>query len=245
MKTRVVFAALLVSVSLGVSVALYAVGRQAQHGVIAEPQVKVPPTKKSPQPEQLMTLHDVPETVDNAPIRIYRIGHNGPGNPTMFPGSSGKRWQLTDTTEQSLAITTVGVWAGHGNYGSLPFLGSIPAGPGDSIQLDFTNAGMDHHVVTIRQDEFVAGATREPLWLQNDDFAFEQQSGAAHHLKLDAANDAKYTLNSVRVNNATICVRTGAGNTVPATCGYTNDNGWKVQIKICSVAFLCLPAPQQ
>jgi len=244
MKTRIGLLAVLVT--LGVGVALFAAGRPGQRGLPPEP-AKVPqvtvPSGKVPPTGIPATLHDVPETVDNTPIRIYRIGHNGPGTPTMFAGSSGKRWELSDHMEQSLPVTGVSIWAGRGTYGSLPFVGQIPAHPGDRIQLDFTNAGVDHHLVTITQDPLAPASTRAPLWLENDDFAFEQQSGVPHHLKLDSINDPKYSLNSVRVGSAMLCVRTGSGGTAAYPCGFTNYRSWKVQIKICST--LCGQAPQQ
>jgi hypothetical protein len=189
------------------------------------------------------SFHDVPETVDNAPIRIYRIGSHGPAIPTMAPGSSGTRWMLTND-EQSLPVTGIKVWAGQGNYGSLPLLGQIAAQPGDRIQLDFTNAGADHHIVSIRQDPLAPGAARAPIWLENDYFAFEQQMGVPYHLKLNAANDPKYTLNSVQVNDTRICVRTRQGGTPGSPCGFTNNNSWKVQIKICYSSD-CAQDPQE
>jgi hypothetical protein len=235
MRTRIGFLAVLVT--LGVGVALYAGGRQQQRGANPEHQAKLPP-----QPADTDTFHDIPETVDNQPIRIYRFGSRGGAIPTMAPGFSGKRWLLTNS-EQSLPVAGVWIWAGRGTYGSLPFVGQIPAHPGDRIQLDFTNAGTDHHLVTITQDLLAPGSTRAPLWLENDDFAFEQQSGVPHHLKLDSINDPKYSLNSVRVGSAMLCVRTGSGGTAAYPCGFTNYRSWKVQIKICPT--LCGQAPQQ
>jgi hypothetical protein len=239
MRTRIGLLAVLAT--LGVSVALFAGGRPQQRGVNPEPKANVPPPIIPPD-----TFHDVPETVDNFPIRIYRIGHYAPASPTVETGSSGKRWLLTNS-DKSLAVNSVWIWAGEGGYGSLPFIGQIPAQPGDAIQLDFTNAGMDHHTVTIRQDTPVDANGRAPLRLENDDFAF-QEAGTFHYLKLDPMNDSKYTLNSVRVTTATttamLCVRNGSGGTAAYPCGFTNDRDWKVQIKICSVACVQASQPQ-
>jgi hypothetical protein len=180
-----------------------------------------------------LSSHDQPETVDNAPIRIYR-------NPHAIPQQMNGKWLLTDPMDESLPISMLRAWVG-ANNGPQPHSGvqlkaTIAIQPGMPIEFEFAkNNRKDAEIVTITQDPLSQGATVSPMWLTTKlTLAQESANPSSYRLKLaDNANENAYRLNLVRANGATICLRANSG----ADCTFDQpaESNWMVVVKICEV----------
>ena len=183
----------------------------------------------------ILMSHDQPETVDNAPLRIYRVP-----NITPTPQNPGnlKSWFLTDS-EGSAPLSRLRVWAGTGDYGALDLLDDVMLTPTTTIELGLKDvSNTSSYTMTITQGMLsqTSEGLKGPLMVSNNQFDFETENGNSHHLKLkdQQANDT-FTLDYIHIRrdaaDHTICLH-GPLNQ-QGMCDH-KPMGRKAQIKLCS-----------
>ena len=181
------------------------------------------------RPRVIFNNHDVPEVIDNGPVRIHRPWSIEHPLDIPIPGretnGNDKRWILA----QSAPLMYLRAWSGPD--GRLQPIGGDPTsvGPEDRIEFDLIG-GRSGGQIVIKQDKPAQDADRSPLRLSSEWLYFERDWYLIP-LKVRGSDSEKYRITAVHVNdNPPICLR---GRLNGSYC--TNDHpDWSVQVKLCT-----------